>query len=138
MKMEELSASVQRRIAIQKPQSPQHAMYALGRLKTGAMNKTEAAYALHLESLKQAGEVVFYKFEGLTFRLADNTRFTPDFVVMLPDGMIELHEVKGARAIFRDDAKVKIKVASALYPFLFKAVFPIAKKHGGGWEIEEF
>lgn len=33
---------------------------------------------------------------------------------------------------------VKIKVASEMYPFRFVAIFPIAKKSGGGWEIMEF
>ncbi|VEB42963.1 Uncharacterised protein [Chromobacterium violaceum] len=37
---------------------------ALGRLRTGAMNKTEAAYAQHLEAQKVAGRVAWFKFEG--------------------------------------------------------------------------
>lgn len=32
-------------------------MLALGRLKTGEMNKTEAAYAARLRALQAAGEV---------------------------------------------------------------------------------
>ena len=35
---------------------------ARGRLKRPAMNRTEAAYANHLELLKQAGEVLWYRF----------------------------------------------------------------------------
>ena len=38
---------------------------ALGRLKTGQMNKTEQAYADYLERQKQAGEILWYKFEGI-------------------------------------------------------------------------
>lgn len=38
---------------------------ALGRLKTGQMNKTEEAYAKHLEQRCHAGEVAWFKFEGL-------------------------------------------------------------------------
>lgn len=34
-------------------------LLALGRLKTGVMNKTEAAYAAHLEQRKHAGEVTW-------------------------------------------------------------------------------
>ncbi len=37
---------------------------ALGRLKTGQMNKTESAYCQHLELRKRAGEIVWYRFEG--------------------------------------------------------------------------
>ena len=38
------------------------AHYALGRLKAGAMNKTEAGYGQHLELLKRCGEVLWYRF----------------------------------------------------------------------------
>jgi len=108
---------------------------ALGRLKTGVMNKTEQAYANHLESQKAAGIILWWKFEGLKFRLADNTFYTPDFAVMLPDGMIEIREVKG---FWTDDARVKIKIAAEMYPFDFIAVKAKAKKDGGGWSVEAF
>lgn len=68
---------------------------ALGRLKTGQMNKTESAYCQHLEQRKRAGEIAWYRFEGIKLRLADNTFYTPDFAVMLATGEMELHEVKG-------------------------------------------
>lgn len=111
---------------------------ALGRLKPGERNKTEAAYEQHLEARKQAGEVLWYKFEGITFKLAKDTRYTPDFAVLLANGEMELHEIKGAKAIFQSDAKVKIHVAAEMFPFRFIAIFPIPKKSGGGWEIMEF
>lgn len=110
-------------------------MQALGRLKAGQMNKTEAAYAQHLELLRIAGTIAWYKFEGIKLRLADNTFYTPDFAVMLADGLIEMQEVKG---FWQDDARVKIKVAAEIYPFRFVAVRPQAKKHGGGWDTEVF
>ena len=109
--------------------------FALGRLKTGEKNKTEAAYEGWLRSRQIAGEVAWYKFEGLKLRLADNTFYTPDFGVMLSTGEMEVHEVKG---FWTDDARVKIKVAAELYPFRFIAVKVKAKKNGGGWETEEF
>jgi hypothetical protein len=108
---------------------------ALGRLKTGTMNKTEQAYANRLEILKRTGFVLWYRFEGLKFRLADNTFYTPDFAVMLVDGFIECHEVKG---LWRDDARAKIKIAADMYPFKFIAVTKIPTKKGGGWNVEEF
>jgi len=109
--------------------------YALGRLKTGQMNKTEMAYEAHLFTLKAAGEVAWYKFEGLKFRLADNTFYTPDFAVMLANGELEAHEVKG---FWQDDARAKIKIAADMYPVKFIAVKAKAKKNGGGWEREDF
>lgn len=110
-------------------------LQALGRLKTGQMNKTESAYCQLLELRKRAGEIVWYRFEGIKLRLADNTFYTPDFAVMLSTGEMEMHEVKG---FWTDDARVKIKVAAEQYPFRFIAVKPKAKKAGGGWEVEEF
>jgi hypothetical protein len=109
--------------------------YALGRLKTGEMNKTEAAYGQHLELLKRAGEVAWYRFEGLKLRLADNTFYTPDYAVMLCNGQMECHEVKGH---WEEDAKVKIKVAAEMYPFRFIAIKVRPKRDGGGWVEEEF
>jgi hypothetical protein len=110
-------------------------VYALGRLKTGVMNRTEAAYAAQLQQELHAGRILWWKFEGLKFRLADNTFYTPDFVVMTDAAVIELHEVKG---YWIGDAKVKIKVASDQYPFRFVAIRAKAKKDGGGWATEEF
>ena len=111
------------------------AMYALGRLKVGAMNKTEAAYDKHLALMQHAGEIQWRKFEGLKLRLADNTFFTPDFAVMAADGVMECHEVKG---FWLEDARAKIKIAADMYPFRFLAVRVKPKKEGGGWEIETF
>ncbi len=109
--------------------------YALGRLPTGAMNKTEAAYDAYLWEQRHAGKVLWHKFEGIKLRLADNTFLTIDFPVLAADGYLEMHEVKG---FWEDDARVKIKVAASIYPFRFCAVKPRAKKHGGGWEVENF
>lgn len=105
--------------------------YALGRLPAGTMNKTEAAYAAELELRRRVGDILWYLFEGVKLRLANNTSYSPDFAVMRSDGVIELHEVKG---FWQDDARVKIKVAASMFPFKFLAI----KKIKGGWEQEEF
>lgn len=120
---------------LQAEQSRKQRVQALGRMKVGAMNKTESAYESLLEQRKNAGEVAWFKFEGLKFRLADNTFYTPDFAVMLSDGRLQAHEVKGH---WQDDARAKIKIAADMYPIEFIAVKPKAKKDGGGWEREEF
>lgn len=109
--------------------------FALGRLKAGAMNKTEAAYERELAEAKQIGDVLWYRFEGVKLRLADNTFYTADFAVMTGDNVLEIHEVKG---FWTDDARVKIKVAADQYPFRFIAVKALPKKAGGGWAREEF
>lgn len=109
--------------------------FAQGRLKVGAMNKTEEAYARDLRDAHTLGDILWWKFEGLKLRLADNTFYTPDFAVLANDGVMECHEVKG---FWTDDARVKIKVAADLYPFRFKAVKARAKRDGGGWSEEQF
>lgn len=108
---------------------------ALGRMKTGQMNKTETEYAEHLQILKNCGEIAWYRFEGMKFRLADNTFYTPDFAVMRSDGRLEMHEVKG---YWHDDARVKIKVASEMYPVEFLAIRKKTRCEGLGWKIERF
>lgn len=108
----------------------------LARHKSGEMNKTEAAYAADaLEPRKQAGEIADYWFERFTFKLADDCRYTPDFVVMLANGELECHETKG---YWQDDAKVKIRVAASMFPFRFVAIQKQPKKDGGGWIYQEF
>ena len=108
---------------------------ALGRLPAGNMNKTETAYSHRLEAQKRAGEILLWQFEALKLKLADLTYYTPDFLVVSKDGVVELHEVKG---FWRDDARVKIKVAASQFPFRFLAVKKQSKKAGGGWDVEKF
>ncbi|TYK72126.1 DUF1064 domain-containing protein [Comamonas sp. Z1] len=114
---------------------PKAAMYAKGRMKAGEMNGTEQAYHDHLTQRQHAGEIAWFKFEGMTFKLADDTRYTPDFMVMLADGQLQAHEVKG---YWTDDARVKTKVAASLFPIEFIAIKKKAKKDGGGWDKEVF
>ena len=105
---------------------------ALGRLPKGTMNKTECAYANYLELQKRMGQVAWYAFEPVSWKLAKNTTYTPDFLVLQDDGSVECHEVKG---YWRDDARVKIKVAARQFPFIR---FVAVKKIQGGWDFEEF
>lgn len=84
------------------------------------MNKTEARYCQRLELLKRADEIVDYCFEGITFKLADDTRYTPDFLVVLKD-RFECHEVKG---FIREDSFIKFKIAIKLFQwFRFRLIF---------------
>lgn len=105
---------------------------ALGRLKKGERNKTEQAY--EDEVLKPGllrGEIAWYAFEPWKLRLADNTSYTPDFGVMLADGSIECHEVKG---FWQDDARAKTKIAAEMHPFRIVAVTMDKKE----WKREIF
>jgi len=104
---------------------------ALGRMKAGRMNNLEFKYSAKLERMKQAGEILWYSFESMKFRLADKTFYTPDFMVLLKNGQLEAHEVKG---FWEDDARVKIKVAAEVYPINFIGITFKA----GAWKYEEF
>jgi hypothetical protein len=99
------------------------------------MNGTEREYADRLEVRRQTGEVASYWYESMTLKLGADCRFTADFLVLLHDGGLELHEVKGS--FIRDDARVKLLAAADRYPFRFYLAQRLAKKHGGGWKIEE-
>lgn len=114
-------------------------LYAKGRLKSGQMNRTEKAYAAWLEAEKHAGRVVSWWFESIKVKIAEDVCwYSPDFLILRPDGTLELHEVKGSPAIFADDAKVKVKACATMYPFAVKIVFPKPKKSGGGWDVWEY
>ncbi|MBN8831215.1 MAG: hypothetical protein J0G94_11505 [Sphingomonadales bacterium] len=115
-----------------------HALHALGRLKAGTMNKTEARYEAEvLAPLLQAKEILWYRFEGIKLRLADNTFLTVDFPMMRADGLLVMVDVKGAPGVITEDARVKMKVAADQYPFAFRFAWPLPRKQGGGWGGEE-
>lgn len=115
--------------------TPMQKLQALGRMPVGKMNKTELKYSQHLELLKHLGEILWWKFEGIKLRLADNTFLTVDFPVLMADGSLEMREVKG---FWKDDARAKIKIAASLYPFRFRAFKAKRQKDGGGWAEEVF
>lgn len=99
----------------------------LDRLEPAYKSGWEKLYAQHLETLKKAGDVLWYKYEGIRLRLADGALFSPDFaVVTAPLGALELHEVKGQ---WREAAKVRWKLAKESFPFVFKLVTK-PKKNG--------
>lgn len=101
------------------------------RRKPGEMNKTEASYARHLDLQKIGGLVLDYWFEGITLKLAPDTRYTPDYLVLLSTLDLELHECKGH---MEDDALVKLKVCAAMFPFRIMLV----KSNRGVFDIREF
>lgn len=114
----------------------------------GTMNRVEQSYSEFLATSKLAGEILWAEFEPIKLRLADRTYYSPDFGVMLPDGQIELHEVKGTtkrkdsdgvkqpKPWIEDDAAVKIKVAAEQYwMFVFRLAYFVK---GEGWRVKEY
>jgi hypothetical protein len=132
---EQLAAHQKRVPALAKP-APDAAPalpVATGTVREPDMNKTEAEYAGMLEARKSSGEILWWAYEAVTLKLADNTRYTPDFLVMLADGALEVHETKGG--FIREDGWLKLKVAAGMFPFRFFLCQKQAKKAGGGWTI---
>lgn len=98
-----------------------------GRVKgPRGMNKLEARFVQEvLEPWVKAGlapgfgsgDIDRWHFEGITFKLAQRTRYTPDFFVAVDYGGGEQGflciETKG---FWREDARVKIKVAAEMFP----------------------
>lgn len=101
----------------------------------GQMNGLEKSYAeTILTPRKLAGEIIEWWFEAITLKLADDCRYTPDFLVMLADHSLECHETKG---FMRDDAQIKLKLAAQTFPFRFLLCKKQTKKQGGQWVITE-
>lgn len=95
-------------------------------------NKWERNYAQHLDLRKYMKEIASYRYEGLAFRLAANTYLHPDFSpVVMPDGRMEIHEVKGRKT---EKWWSRWKIAKDMFPWFTWRVFRIEK---GQWvEIE--
>ncbi len=69
----------------------------------------------------------------MTLRLANGLRYTPDFMLIMPDGSIVFVEVKG---YWRDDARAKVKMVADQFPWwTFVAT---RRRKGGGWDGERF
>lgn len=112
------------------------------RQATERMNKGETLYSEHLDRLRAAGALAAWWYEPLNWRMADNTYYRPDFLVMRDDGALELHEVKGRKngkdgkpdTFWKEeDAWLKLKIVAEQAPFPLCVVWP---RRDGGWEIE--
>ena len=91
-------------------------------------SKWEEQYRNMLELKYRACEILAYEYESITFRLAPKTTYTPDFLVVLPNGKIQIHEVKG---FAREDAIIKFKVAAQQNPW-FEFIM-VKKSKTEGW-----
>ncbi len=104
--------------------------FAKGRRVAGRMNGLEADFAATFLGGKAHG------FEDITLRLGEDCRYTPDFWFLGDGDVLTFAEVKG---FWRDDARVKIRVAAERYPqFRFEAWRKQTRKEGGQWVRERF
>jgi len=102
----------------------------------GKMNGTEREFELVLRARKQAGEVIEYEFEAFKLRYGDDFKatWTPDFMLLLADGTIELVDVKGGGG-FEPATLVKVKAIAAKF-WYFRIV--AEQRTRGGWKRTEF
>jgi len=85
-------------------------------IEPSPMNKGETRYAQSLEHDRQARmHVRWWGFQVLKLRLGGGAWYTPDFTVISRAGAIECHEYKGH---WEEAARVRIKVAASLYPWI--------------------
>jgi len=119
------------------------------------MNGTERSYAGILEN---DPDILRWAFEGrigplfddpLRLHLAHRTTYMPDFVCYLQGGIVRLVEVKAGKYVpdekrksgkrrwttWRDDARVKFKIAVEKYPD-FEWVEAV--KFPDGWEVKKW
>lgn len=102
------------------------------------MNRVEAKYERYLQERQMVGEIQWAIYEPLKLRLADKTYYSPDFLVLAKDGVLEAHEVKSlwstGKPGFEEDARVKVKVAAEIAPYLR---FIVATDSKDGWLFEQ-
>lgn len=116
-------------VAAEPPPSPGHPR--AGRKPRGP-NKTEARY--RAETIDLRTDVAAVHYEGLTFRMANGHRYTPDWVVVTTAGRIECHEVKGGYALqSQQRARLAFDQVRVEFPWLG---WVWAVKTPGGWQIE--
>ncbi|WP_437231049.1 DUF1064 domain-containing protein [Planctomicrobium sp. SH661] len=110
------------------------------RRKRGEMNSVEAQYAALLNANEN---VATWWFEPFSLTLSHPTegqpaRYTPDFLVLMTDGTTYVDDVKASKGFDDKASIVRIKTAAELYPlWIFRTVYKLPKKNGGGWERHE-
>lgn len=88
-----LQAQVREKLGMELPGLPPAATKTVGRVAK-TPNKTEADYRRQVLDTNPAIRAVVY--EGLTFRMANGHRYTPDWVCVDSSGRLICIEVKGA------------------------------------------
>lgn len=126
---------------------------AKGRVKPAAgMNKLEHSYAEHLDRRRSIGQIIWRSgHEALKLKLAENTHYIVDFLVLRADGVLEIHDTKGTtkRPVTKGGVEIgktetyycppknkqKLKLVADLYPIVVKVIW---RNRAGEWVEEEF
>ncbi len=122
------------------------------------INKTELKFYNLLDYQKKAGEIIDFRFQPIKLSLCKNIQDARNGVTYTPDFWIVHHEYfefvdtkakgktkmkinkqgglyKSTWSSMEDDARVKINLASEIYPWVKWTVYYLLP--GGAWEKED-
>ena len=94
------------------------------RQNTKGPNKLEAAFAAVLRAENPGVQI---REQAVTLQIGNGVRYTPDMMIIEP-GRLEAFETKAG--LFRDDAKVKLKIAASVWP---QITFTLVWRKAGAW-----
>ena len=101
-------------------------------------NKTEAAFAAHLENQKKLGLIRNWWFESIRLKVGEDCWWKMDFLVEQANGIFVIYDTKGTKRLksgktkpyAEEDAIVKARSIAAQFPF---PVFFVWKEKSGEW-----
>lgn len=117
---------------------------AHARYVEGAMNEVEKRRAAELDAELRDGVIQAWAYERVTFRLANRTTYTPDFMVIDAAGLIRFEEIKGTGGWLNESSRTKWKTAAEQNPWaLFRALVERKKADRealslGRWTVETY
>lgn len=109
------------------PETAPKGLEAPGNLAPKYDSKLEAAFHQQLLARKKLGEFEVVLFHAIALTLAEQTRYTPDFLCRTPQGEIVIFETKG---YMREAARVRLNVAAELFWWWR---FVLVTKQKGQW-----
>jgi hypothetical protein len=99
--------------------------------KKGEMNGLESRFVKEwIMPRVRAGDILWWAYESMTWKIAPNTTLTPDFLAQHADGRLVWYETKG---FMREDAWIKLKIAEAMQPI---PIYVCRHTKSNGWSVE--
>lgn len=117
---------------------------ARARQHQGAMSGPERARAKELQADLEAGLILGFHYDAVSFRLGNGLHYRPDFLVVQADGLLVAEEIKGQGGWLNEKARPKWKAAGERYRWLrFRALVERPKGERtdeplGRWHVEDY
>ena len=77
-------------------------------------SKEEGLHATYLLVEQEEGRIQKWAYEPISIRLPGGKTYKPDFVVLMADGRVQIHEVKGAWSRNKRDGITRFHVAAGI------------------------